>query len=106
MYALKTITVTPKGRQVELVRALGDWYSLEFKPSEIESDVVARIEYSCGTSTPCIEIHKSDEAYITTMKGETVRHVCRGDAAERKRIAEVNRSASSISSTICVYSAD
>lgn len=107
MYALKKITVTTDGRQVEECHVLGNWYRLEQRPEGVSPEIIAQIEYADEKGgIPNISIHKTDEAYITLLNGETVRHVCRGDAAERKRISEVKRSASSISGTIRVHSAD
>lgn len=46
MYALKKITVTKDGRQVEEVHVLGDMYRLEFYPRD--THLAAKIEYCRG----------------------------------------------------------
>lgn len=86
MYALKKITVTPDGRQVEESFILGDMYRLEMHKDHLQ--LAASIEYQKGDSTPCITIDRSDEAYITTLTGDTVRHVCRGDHKARQNMAK------------------
>lgn len=89
MYALKKITVTTDGRQVEECHVLGNWYRLDQRPSGVSPDVIARIEHADEKGgIPNISIHKTDEAYITLLNGETVRHVCRGDAKGREQLAK------------------
>ncbi|EFA9346431.1 TPA: hypothetical protein JWK76_003908 [Escherichia coli] len=85
MYALKKITVTEDGRQVEEVHVLGDMYRLEFYPRD--THLAAKIEYCLGGDIPCIPVEKEDEAYITTLTGDTVRCICRGDSKARNEIA-------------------
>lgn len=46
MYALKKITVTKDGRQVEEVHVLGNMYRLEFYPRD--THLAAKIEYCLG----------------------------------------------------------
>ncbi|MHA6305688.1 hypothetical protein ACX3SV_01045 [Hafnia paralvei] len=91
MYALKNITTTPDGRRVEMVQALGDNYTLELKPNDAAPDVVARVHYNSGENRPCIEIVRSDEAYITTLTGDTVRGICRGEHKQREDLATTSR---------------
>ncbi|ENU4538363.1 hypothetical protein ACFH3V_005031 [Escherichia coli] len=86
MYALKKITVTVDGRQVEEVMVLGDMYRLEFYPPD--SPLAAKIEFSQGGNMPCIQVERTDEAYITTIAGDTVRAVSRGDAKARQEKAK------------------
>ncbi|BDI41698.1 TPA: hypothetical protein ACGJUX_003736 [Escherichia coli] len=85
MYALKKITVTEDGRQVEEVHVLGDMYRLEFYPRD--THLAAKIEYCRDGNTPCIPVEKEDEVYITTLTGDTVRCICRGDSKARDEIA-------------------
>ncbi|MDK9364183.1 hypothetical protein [Lelliottia wanjuensis] len=88
MYALKLITVTFDGRQVETSHILGKWYRLEMPPEGVPVDVIARVEYSNDVGDiPCFDICRTDEAYITLLTGETVRHVVRGDAQKRSELA-------------------
>lgn len=75
MYALKKIT-TIDGRKVEEVRVLGGMYRLEFHPED--ALVAASVEYSDGANMPHVQIARTDEAYITTLEGTTVRFICRG----------------------------
>jgi hypothetical protein len=84
MYALKKITITPNGRHVEECFILGNMYRLEFHPDD--PLLAATIEYSDGVSMPSLPIYRSDEAYITTLTGETVRRVCRGNQKEREKL--------------------
>ncbi|MEB8638642.1 hypothetical protein P2G74_01470 [Cronobacter muytjensii] len=94
MYALKTITVAPDGRQLEVVRVLGNWYALEqFAPNQ-KGDLAARIEYLSDGNIHSVDIQRSDEGYITTLNGDTVRHVCRGDLKAREQLMSERRSAS------------
>lgn len=86
MYALKRMTVTVDGRQVEEVRVLGDMYRLEVYPPD--SPIVAQIEYSHGANMPCIQVERTDKAYITTIAGDTVRAISRGDAKARQEKAK------------------
>ncbi|UMR99274.1 hypothetical protein [Escherichia coli] len=86
MYALKRITVTADGRQVEEVRVLGDMYRLEIYPPG--SPLAAQIEYCQGGSIPCIQVERTDAAYITTIAGDTVRAISRGDAKAREEKAK------------------
>lgn len=79
------ITVTKDGRQVEEVHVLGDMYRLEFYPRD--THLAAKIEYCRGGDIPCIPVEKEDEAYITTLNGDTVRCICRGDSKARNEIA-------------------
>lgn len=89
MYALKLLTVTPDGRQVEESHALGDMYRLEMYPQGVSKNIVAYVEHAGRDgSTPAFTICRSDSAYITLLNGDTVRHVCRGDAEERFKIAQ------------------
>ena len=98
MYALKLITVTPDGRQVEEMHALGNMYRLELMRDHT-STLAARIEdVNEKGDTPSFDIDKSDEAYITTLTGETVRHICRGDFKARDDRAR-GQSAASIAVT-------
>ncbi len=85
MYALKKITVTKDGRQVEEVHVLGNMYRLEFYPRD--THLAAKIEYCLGGDIPCIPVEKEDEVYITTLTGDTVRCICRGDSKARNEIA-------------------
>lgn len=92
MYALKKITVTSNGRQVEEVHVLGNWYRLEMKPEGVAPEIIAHVERSDENGNiPNISIHRTDEAYITTLTGETVRHICRGDHKEREKLAQERR---------------
>ncbi|AGH74044.1 hypothetical protein ACOGYQ_000180 [Edwardsiella piscicida] len=84
MYALKKITVTNDGRCVEEVHVLGSMYRLEFHPQDPKQ--AASVEYFRRGNTPNISIAKSDEAYITTLTGDTVRCICRGDASARQAL--------------------
>ena len=84
MYALKKITVTNDGRHVEEVYVLGDMYRLEFHPQDPK--LAASIEYCRGGSLPSISITRSDEAYIITLAGDTVRRICRGDVKVRQSL--------------------
>ncbi|MBD2798525.1 hypothetical protein ID856_18845 [Xenorhabdus sp. 18] len=77
MYALKLITER-NGRQVEESWILGSMYRLEFHPKEVRDDVIARVEYWQNSSLINLDIKKTDEAYITTLTGDTVRVACRG----------------------------
>ncbi|MFJ2973458.1 hypothetical protein ACIPDS_02100 [Kluyvera sp. NPDC087067] len=81
MYALKTIGKNPEGKLVENVRVLGKWYNLEFEESQplgdntpIESPV-ARISYADGGETMTAVVNDNQDAYITTLQGDTVRVV-------------------------------
>ncbi|EFO1495307.1 TPA: hypothetical protein ACF65L_000395 [Salmonella enterica] len=85
MYALKKITVTEDGRQVEEVHVLGNMYRLEFYPRN--THLAAQVEYCQDGNVPCISVEKTDEAYITTLVGDTVRCICRGDTKARNEIA-------------------
>lgn len=85
MYALKKITVTEDGRHVEEVHVLGDMYRLEFYPPD--AHLAAKIEYCQDRNMPCIPVEKTDEAYITTLSGDTVRCICRGDSKARNEMA-------------------
>lgn len=84
MYALKKITVTNDGRHVEEMYVLGRMYRLEFHHQD--PNLVASVEYCWRGNTPSISIAKSDEAYITTLAGDTVRCICRGDANARQTL--------------------
>ncbi|MDY3572329.1 hypothetical protein [Enterobacter hormaechei] len=85
MYALKRITVTVDGRHVEESRVLGNMYRLQFHPDN--PTVAASIEYAEDDGIPTIEIYRADEAYITTINGDTVRSICRGDLLQRETLA-------------------
>ncbi|EFN7178230.1 hypothetical protein KV369_001994 [Escherichia coli] len=86
MYALKKITVTEDGRQVEEVHVLGNMYRLEFYPRN--THLAAQVEYCRDGNVPCISVEKTDEAYITMLAGDTVRCICRGDSKARDEIAK------------------
>ncbi|NTZ40003.1 hypothetical protein EXW94_20330 [Enterobacter sp. JMULE2] len=88
MYALKKITVSPDGRHIEEVTVIGDYYQLEFVPASPASDVVARIHFSNGNRLGAESIIVSDEAYITTIAGKTVRQICPGNFKVRKELAD------------------
>ncbi len=78
MYALKKITVMEDGRQVEEVHVLGICIAMEFYPRNTHP--AAQVEYCLDGNVPCISVEKTDEAYITTLAGDTVRCICRGDS--------------------------
>lgn len=87
MYALKLITVR-NGRQVEEVHVLGNMYRLEMLKDH--ADLAARVEHvNEKGDTPNFDIVKSDEAYITTLTGETIRHICRGDREIRESLCNL-----------------
>ena len=73
MYALKTIGKNTEGKIVESVKAMGEWYNLELEePSVVEENphnVVARVSSERGD----VIIVSSQDAYITTLDGTTVR---------------------------------
>lgn len=75
MYALKLITVR-KGRQVEEMHTLGKMFRLEFHRDDALK--AASVEYADGNDMPSIDILCTDEAYITTLEGKTVRCISRG----------------------------
>ncbi len=77
MYALKLIT-EKNGRSVEESWILGDMYRLEFYPKGVAGGVIARVEHTQNGNLINHEIKKTDQAYITTLTGDTVRTVCRG----------------------------
>ncbi|MEQ5350176.1 MULTISPECIES: hypothetical protein [Proteus] len=77
MYALKLITER-EGRKVEEVHYLGEMYRLEFYPEPGNKDIVARVEHTKKDSIPSFDIKRTDQAYITTVTGDTVRVICRG----------------------------
>lgn len=78
MYALKRVRKMPDGRHVEESFILGNMYRLEFYPKEnAEPGVVVRIEYSQNGSTPVFDIKADEQAYITTLTGDTVRILSR-----------------------------
>lgn len=77
MYALKIITLTPDNRSVERVQVLGDRYELEFSPKDAGEDIAAHVHYFSGDNIPVEVVKKTDEAYITTLNGDTVRVICR-----------------------------
>ncbi|CDM90590.1 hypothetical protein [Xenorhabdus bovienii] len=77
MYALKLITER-NGRSVEESWILGDMYRLEFCPKDVADNVIARVEHSHNGNLINHDIKKADQAYITTLTGDTVRTVCRG----------------------------
>ncbi|MDX7993058.1 hypothetical protein [Xenorhabdus littoralis] len=77
MYALKLITER-NGCSVEESWILGDMYRLEFYPKDVAEGVIARIENSQNGNLIYHDIKKTDQAYITTLTGDTVRVVCRG----------------------------
>lgn len=79
MYALKIITVKNDGNPVECVTALGDCYRLEFNPATANPKIAARVHYAKDDNTPCIEINRGNEAFITTLDNKTVRVICRAD---------------------------
>lgn len=79
MYALKIMTTTPDNRLVERVQVLGERYELEFYPKDAGEDVSAYVHYFPGDGIPAEVIKKTDEAYITTLEGQTVRVICRGN---------------------------
>ncbi|MBB9070482.1 hypothetical protein FSH80_023770 [Escherichia coli] len=85
MYALKKIMVTEDGRQVEEVHVLGDMYRMEFYPRN--THLAAKIEYCRNGNISCLQVEKTDEAYITTLNGDTMRCICRGDSKARNEIA-------------------
>ncbi|PHM60557.1 hypothetical protein Xsto_03894 [Xenorhabdus stockiae] len=77
MYALKLIT-EKNGRSVEESWILGDMYRLEFYPKDVAEGVIACVEHTQNGNLINHEIKKTDQAYITTLTGDTVRTVCRG----------------------------
>ncbi|MDE9537091.1 hypothetical protein [Xenorhabdus bovienii] len=77
MYALKLITER-NGRSVEESWILGDMYRLEFFPKDVAEGIIARVEHSQNGNLINHDIKKTDQAYITTLTGDTVRTVCRG----------------------------
>ena len=77
MYALKLMTER-EGRKVEEVHCLGEMYWLEFYPEPENKDIVARVEHTKKDSIPSFDIKRTDQAYITTVAGDTVRVICRG----------------------------
>ncbi|WP_340618845.1 hypothetical protein [Xenorhabdus entomophaga] len=81
MYALKLITVR-NGRSVEESWILGDMYRLEFYPKD-SPDVIARVEHSQNGNLINRDIKKTDQAYITTLTGDTVRTICRGQSVSQ-----------------------
>lgn len=56
MYALKKITVTEDGRQVEEVHVLGNMHRLEFYPRN--THLAAQVEYCRDGNVPCISVEK------------------------------------------------
>ncbi|MDC9624068.1 hypothetical protein PSI22_21175, partial [Xenorhabdus sp. XENO-7] len=77
--ALKLITER-NGRSVEESWILGNMYRLEFYPNDAAQleGVIARVEHSQNGNLINHDIKKTDQAYITTLTGDTVRTVCRG----------------------------
>ncbi|PHM55120.1 hypothetical protein [Xenorhabdus sp. KK7.4] len=77
MYALKLITER-NSRKVEESWILGDMYRLEFNPKEVPEHVIARIEHGQNGNLINFDIKNTDQAYITTLTGDTIRVICRG----------------------------
>ncbi|CDH25080.1 hypothetical protein [Xenorhabdus bovienii] len=82
MYALKLITER-NGRSIEESWILGDMYRLEFYPKDVAEGVIARVEYAQNNILINHDIKKTDQAYITTLAGDTVRTVCRGQSVSQ-----------------------
>ena len=77
MYSLKLITER-NGRKVEEVHHIGSMYRLEFYPVSENPDIAARLEYTAKEAVPSFDIKRTEQAYITTVTGDTVRVISRG----------------------------
>ncbi|BDI36402.1 hypothetical protein EC12741_2327 [Escherichia coli 1.2741] len=48
----------------------GDMYRMEFYPRN--THLAAKIEYCRNGNISCLQVEKTDEAYITTLNGDTM----------------------------------
>ncbi|WP_244570677.1 hypothetical protein, partial [Escherichia coli] len=63
---------------------LGNMYRLGYYPRN--TDLAAQVEYFRDGNIQCLQVEKTDEAYITTLNGDTAHCICRGDSIARDEI--------------------